>query len=121
MFVCIYILLGIKERSYAALQAALTSGEWYIDNNKLTENSKYKTSSSSSSTSYNNNNNNTGYNYNKENQLSSITSSIPSIIMNNSSNYNATTSYTTPASVTSSVKLIPIKSFRNDYVNISVS
>ena len=111
-------LLGITERSYTALQAALTSGEWYIDNNKLTENSKYKTSSSSS----------TGFNYNKENQLSSTTSSIPSIIMNNSSsnnnnnnNNNATTTFTTPSSVTSTVELIPIKSFRNDYMNISVS
>lgn len=95
VYICIYIYT-ITERSHTALQAALTSGEWYIDNNKLTENR---------------------YNYNEENLLSSTTSSIPSIIMNNNNNNNnATTTLTTPT-----VELIPIKSFRNDYINISVS
>jgi hypothetical protein len=111
VYICIYIYT-ITERSHTALQAALTSGEWYIDNNKLTENSKYKTSSSSSSST-----SHTRYNYNEENILStSTTSSIPSIIMNNNNNNNATTTLTTPT-----VELIPIKSFRNDYINISVS
>ena len=110
---CYYLSTNfiITERvSNTVLQAALTGGEWYIDNNKLTENSKYKTSLSTSNT-----NNNTN-NYSKDNQLSSSsTSLIPSIIMNNNNN-NATTS-----STSSAVELIPIKSFRNNYINISVS